>query len=526
MSVIRMDWWDVLKAPIYYREEAQPFPRAQRERVVSQTAGEQPQEHFGQPPRNPNTNLRDSFDPNKDGYGFTELNLPGAFPPFRNRDPTGPTNTRDAFFEAQDESSRGVLRLVSDNPPVYELPMYGVLDAARGQGMGREGIEEMRRDLEQRHGEPVQIIPQGMTTEALPFWDKMLEERVVDNPNRVKKEAKSPKALRHKREYETRYESSPERKRYRRDLERERRKRGVAGKGGKDMSHTKRGTIVPEDPHSNRARSHPSVGSTLKSERDGYDTSLPDDHPAFTTPVEFDERGEPVPRRASDKGQQQVDIGGDCPLCEQGRKVHTYEGAVGCTVPDCYANTSSALMNSYGRAIHRPIPPERLDETGDPVEHSSTVRDGMRVVGNVNDPNDPRVMPEGTRIVYGGDMPDQYHFDMPRPTPIYFHGRNTPSYDMSGYFSTGNPMDLSFRMLKEQTRLFQQGQQTLDGKPAFAPTDFAAMEQRRKEAEAEAKSKEARRQKMMEQARKAGMTTPLHAFAAQTPAPEDSQRPE
>tara|TARA_R100001510_G_scaffold57229_1_gene64653 strand:+ start:1346 stop:2116 length:771 start_codon:yes stop_codon:yes gene_type:complete len=81
---------------------------------------------------------------------------------------------------------------------------------------------------------------------------------------RMLKEAKSPKAIEHKRKYETEYESSPARKKYRRELERERRKRGVAGKGGKDMSHTKRGTIVPEDPHTNRARSHPSVGSTLK----------------------------------------------------------------------------------------------------------------------------------------------------------------------------------------------------------------------------------------------------------------------
>jgi len=80
----------------------------------------------------------------------------------------------------------------------------------------------------------------------------------------MKKEAKSPAAVAHKRKYETQYESSPARKKYRRELERERRKRGVAGKGGKDMSHTKRGTIVPEDPHTTRARSHPSVGSTLK----------------------------------------------------------------------------------------------------------------------------------------------------------------------------------------------------------------------------------------------------------------------
>lgn len=89
----------------------------------------------------------------------------------------------------------------------------------------------------------------------------------------------------------------------------------------------------------------------------------------------------------------------------------------------------------------------------------------------------------------------------------------------------GEPMDLSWRMLKEQTKLFQEGQRTLDGKPAFLPTDFAAMEERRKQAEAEAKAKEARRQKMIDNARKAGMTTPLHGFAAQTPAPEDSRQP-
>jgi len=338
----------------------------------------------------------------------------------------------------------------------------------------------------------------------------------------LRKEAKSPKALRHKREYETRYESSPERKRYRRDLERERRKRGVAGKGGKDMSHTKRGTIVPEDAHSNRARSHPSVGSTLKSERDGFNTSLPDDHPALTTPVEFDMEGKPVARMPSEKAREQMDIGRECPLCEQGRRVHTHEGAVGCTVPDCYANTSTAMQNSYGRGIHRPIPPERLDEVGEPVEHSSTIRDGMRVVGNVNDPNDPRVTPEGTRIVYGGDMPDVIHYDMPRPTPIYYHGRNTPSYDQTGYFTTGDPMDLSFRMLKDETRQTKLPQELTAGAheaPLFARQQ-EAMERKRKQAEA------IQRQRLTDQARAAGKSIPLHAFAAQTPAPEDSQRPE
>tara|TARA_Y100000592_G_scaffold101069_1_gene185143 strand:- start:454 stop:2100 length:1647 start_codon:yes stop_codon:yes gene_type:complete len=105
----------------------------------------------------------------------------------------------------------------------------------------------------------------------------------------VLKEAKTPAAIEHKRKYETQYESTPARKKYRRELERERRKRGVAGKGGKDMSHTKTGKIVPEDPHTNRARSHPSVGSTLKmvivkdyyfKEPESYDE---DDNPMQTT---------------------------------------------------------------------------------------------------------------------------------------------------------------------------------------------------------------------------------------------------
>lgn len=524
-----VDWWDVLKAPLYYREEPDPALAAYRQKMgMPEPQGAIMRVSEGGPteevPRSVTPDIAQSPQ-NPNPFGLTRLNNPRL-----KGSPLGGGRKRifgedfTHFYESPDGQVRAGIRQVKDSN-VYLVDHYGVQRKGRQSGRGRRGLNELREVLEQHHGGPVVMRPTNMLDESLGFWDKMMEEGATDNPN-VRKEAKSPEALRHKREYETRYESSPERKRYRRNLERERRKRGVAGKGGKDMSHTKRGTIVPEDPHTNRARSHPSVGSTLKSERDGYDTFLPDDHPALTTPVEFDMEGKPVARMSSEKAREQVDIGRECPLCEQGRQVHTHEGAVGCTVPDCYANTSNALTNSYGRAIHRPIPPERLDEVGDPVEHSSTVRDGMRVVGNVNDPNDPRVMPEATRIVYGGDMPDQYHFDMPRPTPIYFHGRNTPSFDQSGYFTTGDPMDLSFRMLKEQTRLFQQGQQTLDGKPAFAPTDFEAMEQRRKEAEAEAQAKEARRQKMMEQARKAGMTTPLHEFAARTPAPEDSQRPE
>ena len=72
----------------------------------------------------------------------------------------------------------------------------------------------------------------------------------------------SDDAVRHKREYDTKYESTPERTKYRTDLKRERRQRGMMGHGGPDLSHTKRGGLVRENPHDNRARNQP--GKSLK----------------------------------------------------------------------------------------------------------------------------------------------------------------------------------------------------------------------------------------------------------------------
>ena len=81
----------------------------------------------------------------------------------------------------------------------------------------------------------------------------------------VVKHAESPEAKRHKSKYDTEYESTPERLKYREELRQERRKRGIDGKGGPDMSHTKRGTLVAESPHANRAR-HFKERGTLKSQ--------------------------------------------------------------------------------------------------------------------------------------------------------------------------------------------------------------------------------------------------------------------
>ena len=87
--------------------------------------------------------------------------------------------------------------------------------------------------------------------EAMKLGDVLVKERI------------SPEAKRHKLEYDKKYESNPVRVKYREDLNRERRKRHIYGQGGPDMSHTSQHTIVPEDPHTNRARHFKSKGTLL-----------------------------------------------------------------------------------------------------------------------------------------------------------------------------------------------------------------------------------------------------------------------
>ena len=65
---------------------------------------------------------------------------------------------------------------------------------------------------------------------------------------------KNPEARANKKAFDTKYHSTKKRKKYRADLQRERRKRGIAGKGGKDVSHKKGGGFTLENPSKNRAR--------------------------------------------------------------------------------------------------------------------------------------------------------------------------------------------------------------------------------------------------------------------------------
>ena len=77
----------------------------------------------------------------------------------------------------------------------------------------------------------------------------------MDIAMRLLKDRKSPEAFQHKKEYDTKYESSPERIKYREQLNQERRKRGMYGDHShRDISHTQGDKLSIEDEHSNRAR--------------------------------------------------------------------------------------------------------------------------------------------------------------------------------------------------------------------------------------------------------------------------------
>jgi len=64
----------------------------------------------------------------------------------------------------------------------------------------------------------------------------------------------NPEAYAKKLAYDKKRNAKPGRKKYRADLARERRARGIMGKGGPDVSHAANGGFKLENPSKNRAR--------------------------------------------------------------------------------------------------------------------------------------------------------------------------------------------------------------------------------------------------------------------------------
>jgi hypothetical protein len=74
----------------------------------------------------------------------------------------------------------------------------------------------------------------------------------------------NPEAYAKKLAYDTKENKSSKDRKYRAELADARRKRGVMGKGGDDLSHTKSGRLVKESPVKNRARNGSNGKSTKK----------------------------------------------------------------------------------------------------------------------------------------------------------------------------------------------------------------------------------------------------------------------
>lgn len=86
-------------------------------------------------------------------------------------------------------------------------------------------------------------------------WQAKNASEPMEIAMQLLKERVSPEAKRHKLEYDKKYESSPERVKYREELNRERRRRGIYGSHDhKDISHTEGGKLTLEGEHENRAR--------------------------------------------------------------------------------------------------------------------------------------------------------------------------------------------------------------------------------------------------------------------------------
>ena len=74
----------------------------------------------------------------------------------------------------------------------------------------------------------------------------------------------NPDSYAKKLAYDTKENKSSKDRKYRAELADARRKRGVMGKGGDDLSHTKSGRLVKESPSKNRARNGSNGKSTKK----------------------------------------------------------------------------------------------------------------------------------------------------------------------------------------------------------------------------------------------------------------------
>jgi hypothetical protein len=86
----------------------------------------------------------------------------------------------------------------------------------------------------------------------------------MGNSKTSKYYASNPKAAEKRREYQRELNATNEQKKYRAEHTKERRSRGIDGKGGMDVSKKKNGKFVLESPSINRGRNGANGKSTKK----------------------------------------------------------------------------------------------------------------------------------------------------------------------------------------------------------------------------------------------------------------------
>ena len=178
------------------------------------------------------------------------------------RDPHLQTNQHAIVTHAFDSPQRGgdthaIARIKGTRHPDFEgklTPTVTTVHGVNSRGDLKDALREQFISMIDATGP--KMTWQHLGKERKSYYVKVLDQLL--------KRIKSPEAKKNKQNYDKDYHSSPSRVKYRVDLKRERRKRGIYGKGGKDMSHTKNGGLVAEASSTNRARQGSNGQSTKK----------------------------------------------------------------------------------------------------------------------------------------------------------------------------------------------------------------------------------------------------------------------
>ena len=170
-------------------------------------------------------------------------------------------STNSQQFQKED-----VATLLTRPPSISGIYHHGGKDTYEGEQCTIEGCENAPTTFvdyshpiirESTHNYQHHMCPScAVKYDALPAeYDVKLASEFMSVGDVLVKDRKSPEALRRKKEYDTKYESSPERVKYREELNRERRRRGIYGSHAHmDGSHTEGGGLTLESEHANLGR--------------------------------------------------------------------------------------------------------------------------------------------------------------------------------------------------------------------------------------------------------------------------------